>query len=124
MSRVATKRNVPSIAERVRQYNEQARRQAEQLAALMPNGLAAFIEDCFEGRSTIVNVGAAVNAEAAERAIVAAIEPHFETRLSAQQLAAIGREVILMWNRRADERRAGLADIQSRLASPAGRMFA
>lgn len=124
MSRVATKRNVPSIGERIRQQRELVLRQASQLHVIMERGLPAFVESAFEGTNVLVNVGAAVSADAAEREIIAAIEPHLETKLNVQQKARIGMEVVLYWNKRAEERRAGLADIQSRLSSPAGRMFA
>ncbi len=119
----AVRKQVPSLAEQCREQAEKNLRQAEQLNKIM-NGrtpaerLALFVESAFEGSNVLVNVGAARTVDEAEQAILAAIDACLDTPLNIHQRAKVGAEVGLYWNKRAQMRRALLAETQKSLANP------
>jgi hypothetical protein len=98
---------------------ERNRIQRAQFESIMPEGgIQQFIRDAFEGENDLVNIGAALNVEQAERAIVAAIDAKLDTQLTDHQRAGVEFQVVLAWQGRIAARKAGLAETQARLHAP------
>ncbi len=114
----ASLKQASTLRERIRVQTEHNQRMAAQIAALMPDGLTAFVRAAYTGDNAHVNVGAAENADAAEREILAAVERAMGEPLTAGQRNAIGMAVVMEWNRIQTAKRDGLREIQQRLANP------
>lgn len=95
-----------------------AAKQQRNSPTVRPINLSVFIESAFEGTNEDVNVGAAADVHVAGDAITDAIVRRFGRPLTHPEFVAVLTETGFCRNRRAETRRAQLAETQRALHNP------